>query len=126
MVRHCNSSTAACLPQPCLQRAKGKSRIDGAPALINLSERAELQLVQGEFFLCAADSDVTYLVDSQAFYVKHVNGEPGSQLLLYNTDNMYWALNVLLAQTISDGACTCTPPPLPRNTVTNGMLDFEL
>ncbi len=82
--------------------------------------------MHGELFLGAADSDVSYLVDSQAFYVKHVNGEPGSQLLLYNTDNMYWALNVLLAQTISDGACTCTPPPLPRKKVTNRMLDFEM
>ena len=35
----------------------------------------------------------------------HINGESGSNLLIYNYENVYWAVNVLLAQTTGDGAC---------------------
>lgn len=52
----------------------------------------------------AAANDVSYLIDAQAFYVKHINGEAGSEKLVYDHDNMYWALNVFLAQVVNDGA----------------------
>lgn len=52
----------------------------------------------------AADNDVSYLVDAQAFYVRHINSEPGSEKLVWDYDNMYWAMNVFLAQVTNDGA----------------------
>jgi hypothetical protein len=52
----------------------------------------------------AADNDVSYLIDAQAFYVRHINSEPGSEKLVWDYDNMYWAMNVFLAQVTNDGA----------------------
>ena len=52
----------------------------------------------------AADNDISYLIDAQAFYVRHINSEPGSEKLVWDYDNMYWAMNVFLAQVTNDGA----------------------
>ena len=52
----------------------------------------------------AANNDVSYLIDAQAFYVRHINSEPGSEKLVWDYDNMYWAMNVFLAQVTNDGA----------------------
>lgn len=52
-----------------------------------------------------ADNDVSYLIDAQAFYVRHINSEPGAEELVWDYDNQYWALNVFLAQVTDDSAC---------------------
>jgi len=69
----------------------------------NLSPAVRCTLTMVRSVPCAADNDVSYLIDSQAYYVKHINGEAGSQKLVYDWDNMYWALNVFLAQVVDDG-----------------------
>jgi Glycosyl hydrolase family 9 len=48
-----------------------------------------------------ATGDQNYLKDAEDFYIRHLYNEGGSDTLLYNWDDYFWAANVLLVNVCS-------------------------